>query len=549
MEAQAAEVTYGALALLPAVVAIALAIWKRQVVVALLAGVWIGATIINNYNPFMGLLDTFSKFIVSKALADAWNIGVITFCLAIGGMIGVIGKIGGTKAIADALVKRARTAKSTLMTTALMGVAIFFDDYANSMIVGNTMRPLTDKHKISREKLAYVVDSTAAPVSSTCPISTWVAMELGLIATALAGLGIKANSMMVFLQTIPYRFYSLLTIAFVFIIIWQKRDFGNMLKAEIRAKKTGEVYKKGSTPLVSEDKDLLPPEGVTGSIWYAIIPITLFMLVTVFGLWFNGHEAGRSIRESFGAADASVVLTWAAFLSSMAAIIVGLVSKKFNLEVGITSWIKGVKTMMVAVIILTLAFALKGVIDEMGLAKWLVAISQGSLSGALLPSLTFVIAFAVAFATGTSWGTDSILMPIIIPIAAAVSGATDMVTPLMISSMAAVLTGAVCGDHCSPISDTTILSSMASGSDHVDHVRTQMPYALTVAGFSVVFGYLPAGMGAPAWVSLVMAIAGLAIFVRFVGKQVNEYGEIVGEEADVLIGEEIPVVVGDEGQE
>ncbi|MCP4048041.1 MAG: Na+/H+ antiporter NhaC family protein, partial [Gammaproteobacteria bacterium] len=209
----------------------------------------------------------------------------------------------------------------------------------------------------------------------------------------------------------------------------------------------------------------------------------------------------------------------------------------------------GVKTMMVAVIILTLAFALKSVIDEMGLAKWLVTISQDSLSGALLPSLTFVIAFAVAFATGTSWGTDSILMPIIIPIAAAVSGATDMVTPLMISSMAAVLTGAVCGDHCSPISDTTILSSMASGSDHVDHVRTQMPYALTVAGFSLVFGYLPAGMGAPVWLSLAMALAGLAIFVRLVGKQVNEYGEIVGEEADVLIGEEIPVVIGKEGQE
>ncbi len=549
MEAQAAEVTYGALALLPAVVAIALAIWKRQVVVALFCGVWIGATIIHSYNPIMGLLDTFSKYIVSKALADAWNIGVITFCLAIGGMVGVIGRIGGTKAIADALVRRARTAKSTLVTTALMGLAIFFDDYANSMIVGNTMRPLTDKHKIPREKLAYIVDSTAAPVSCTCPISTWVAMELGLIAAALAGLGIEANSMMVFIETIPYRFYSILTIAFVFIIVLQKRDFGNMLKAEVRAKKTGEVYKKGHTPLVSEDKDLLPPEGVKGSVWYAAIPIGLFMLVTIFGLWFNGYEDGRSIRECFGAADASVVLTWAAFLSSMAAILIGLVTKKFSLEVGIESWIKGIKTMMVAVIILTLAFALKGVIDEMGLAKWLVALTQDSLSGALLPSLTFAIAFAVAFATGTSWGTDSILIPIIIPVAAAVSGATDMVTPLMLSSIAAVLTGAVCGDHCSPISDTTILSSMASGSDHVDHVRTQMPYALTVAGFSLVFGYLPAGMGASPWLSLVLALVGLAIFVRFVGKQVNEYGEIVGEEADVLSGEEIPVLVREEGQE
>ncbi len=531
METTTVQVTYGALALIPALVAIVLAIWKRQVVASLFAGVWIGATIINNYNPFMGLLDTCSKYIVSKALADAWNIGVITFCLAIGGMIGVMGRIGGTKAIADALVKRARDTKSTLLTTAFMGLAIFFDDYANSMIVGNTMRPLTDKHNISREKLAYIVDSTAAPVSCTCPISTWVAMELGLITAALTGLGIKANAMMVFIDTIPFRFYSLFALAFVFIIILLKRDFGKMLKAEIRAKKHGEVYAKGSKPLVSEDPDLLPPAGVKGSVWDAIIPIGLFMLVTIFGLWYNGYKPGRSIRECFGGADASVVLTWAAFLSSMAAIFLGLVKKRFNLEDGIDSWIKGTKTMVVAVIILTLAFALKGVIDEMGLAKWLVEVTQDSLSGALLPTLTFILAFGVAFATGTSWGADSILMPIIIPIAAAVSGATDMVTPLMISSMGAVLTGAVCGDHCSPISDTTILSSTASGSDHVDHVKTQMPYALTVAGFAIVFGYLPAGLGAPVWVSLILGVIGMAIFVRFVGKQIDDNGDIIDNNA------------------
>jgi Na+/H+ antiporter NhaC len=532
MEPQTAQVTYGALALVPAIVAIGLAVWKRQVVASLFAGLWIGATIIHNWNPFMGLLDSFSKYIVSKALADAWNIGVITFCLAIGGMIGVMSRIGGTKAIADALVTKAKDTKSTLLTTMFMGLAIFFDDYANSMIVGNTMRPLTDKHKISREKLAYIVDSTAAPVSCTCPISTWVAMELGLITAALAGLGIKANAMMVFLDSVPFRFYSIFAVAFVFIIILQKRDFGNMLKAEIRAKKTGQVFAEGSNPLMSEDKDLLPPEGVTGSIWHAIIPIGLFMVTTVLGLWYSGYGEGKTIRECFGDADASVVLTWAAFMSSFAAIFLGIISKKLTLEDGVESWVKGTKTMMTAVIILTLAFALKGVIDEMGLASWLVEVTKDSLSGAYLPALTFVLAFGVAFATGTSWGADAILMPIIIPIAASVSGATDMVTPLMVSSIGAVLTGAVCGDHCSPISDTTILSSMASGSDHVDHVRTQMPYALTVAGFALVFGYLPAGFGAPVWLSLILGIVGMAIFVKFVGKQVSPTGEIIGEEGN-----------------
>ncbi len=522
MESEAVTFTYGAFALVPPALAIVLAIWKRQVIIALTLGVFSGATIVNHWNPLLGILETFSKYIVAKSLADAWNVGVIVFCLAIGGLVGVMSRIGGTQAIAESIAKKARDTRSTLLATFFMGIAIFFDDYANSMIVGNTMRPITDKYHIAREKLAYIVDSTAAPISSICPISTWVAMELGLIATAFTTLGIQGNSMVAFMNTLPYRFYSLFTISFVFIVILMKRDFGPMLEAEIRARTKGEVFAKGSTPMISEDKALMPDEPGTGSVWSAIIPIFLFAFITVVGLWYNGYEPGKSIREAFGDADASVVLTWAAFLSSIVAVLIGKFTGKFNLEEGVDSWVAGVKTMLIAVIILTLAFSLKAVITEMQLAEWIVANTKDVLSGMFLPSLTFILAFCIGFATGTSWGTNAILMPIIIPLAVAISGATTEVTTLMYSSMGAVLTGAVSGDHCSPISDTTILSSTASGADHIDHVRTQMPYSMVVAAFGLVFGYIPTGFGISPWICIVAGLVGMVIFLRFIGKKVAD---------------------------
>jgi len=522
MEAEAVSFTYGALALIPPVLAIVLAIWKRQVIVSLTIGIFAGATIVNNWNPLTGLLDTFSKYIVANSLADAWNVGVVVFCLAIGGLVGVMSRTGGTRAIAESIARKAQDTRSSLVATALMGVAIFFDDYANSMIVGNTMRPITDKYNIAREKLAYIVDSTAAPISSICPISTWVAMELGLIATAFATVGIEGNSMAAFIYTIPFRFYSLFTIAFVFLVVFMRRDFGPMFRAEKRSRTTGQVYAEGSTPMISEDKDLMPDEDEKGSVWTAIVPITLFAVITVLGLWYNGHEPGKTIRQAFGDADASVVLTWAAFISSIVAILMGRISGKFKLAEGVDAWVAGLKTMMIAVIILTLAFALKSVIDEMNLAEWIIANTKDVLSGGFLPILTFVLAFFIAFATGTSWGTNAIVMPIIIPLAAAVSGASGEITILMYSAMGAVLTGAVCGDHCSPISDTTILSSTASGSDHIDHVRTQLPYSLTVAGFSIVFGYIPTGLGVSPWISIVTGIIGMALFLKVIGRKVDD---------------------------
>lgn len=514
--------TYGALALIPPALAIVLAVWTRQVIVSLVLGIWAGATIINGWNPVTGLLDTFSEYLVANSLADSWNIGIIVFCLVIGGMVGVINKLGGTKAIADAVVRRAQSSRTTMLSTALMGIVMFFDDYANSMIVGNTMRPISDRHNISREKLAYIVDSTAAPVSSMAPVSTWIAMELGLIAAGLQSVNIEANSLMVFFQSVPFRFYSLFALIFVLTLIITKKDFGPMYKAELRARKTGDVFEPGTNPMVVEDKDILPDEGVVGSVWDAAIPIIIFILVTVFGLYYNGYEEGKDIISSFGDADASVVLTWASCVGSIVAMVVGLLKKRFSLSSAVDAWVGGLRSMLIAVVILSLAFALKSVIGEMQLAEWLVEVTSGIISGKVVPLLTFFAAMIIAFATGTSWGTNSILMPLVIPVAAGVSGADGAVTPIIIASIGAVLTGAVFGDHCSPISDTTILSSTASGADHISHVRTQIPYAVTVALIAALFGFLPVGFGVPIWILLPLGAAASIAAVHFLGRRVED---------------------------
>ncbi len=513
---------YGWSALLPPVLAIVLAVWTRQVIVSLFLGIWAGATIIAGWNPIVGLLDSFTTHLVANSLADSWNIGLILFCLVVGGMVGVIGKLGGTKAIAHAVVKKAKSSRTTLLSTVLLGIIMFFDDYANTLIVGNTMRPITDEENISREKLAYIVDSTAAPVSSMAPVSTWIAMELGLIAAGLQSINVEGNSLMVFFQTVPYRFYSIFAIALVIILIITRKDYSLMYRAELRARSTGQVVEPGTNPMIVEDPDIMPDEGVAGSVWDAVIPIGLFILVTVFGLYYNGYEEGKSIIEAYGDADASVVLTWASFLGSIIAIIMGLLKKVFSLKSAMDAWVGGIKSMLVAVIILSLAFTLKSVISEMQLAEWLVAVTEGILTGQILPLIVFLVAMIIAFATGTSWGTNSILMPLVIPIAAGVSGVEGVLTPTIIASIGAVLTGAVFGDHCSPISDTTILSSMASGSDHIAHVRTQVPYAVTAALVAAIFGFIPAGFGVPSWILLPVGIAVLVVFVKIVGKRVED---------------------------
>lgn len=544
--------SFGWLSLLPALIAITLCIVTKNVIPSLLLGIFSGVFIINGYNPITALVDTASKYVVGKGVADSWNAGLLVFCLIIGGMVGVMNKSGGLQAVALQIAKKAKSKVSAQVATTSLGILVFIDDYASCLITGNTMRPITDAQRISREKLSFIVDATAAAISSVIPVSTWIAMELGLIQEGLADVGIKANAIVVFMQSVPYRFYIIFLVVFMFASFFMKRDYGSMLKAEIRARKTGEVYAKDSHPMYQEDKNILPDEGVKGNIFDFILPILTFIIVTVVGLRYNGGAALISeetkvissgffkmitevngeqtiytFRDILGNADSSVVLTWASFVASIEIILQVIIEKRMSFTKAIDAWINGVRSMILAVIILALALTLKSVIDEMGTAEFIVELTRPILNGAWIPLVVFLIACILAFATGTSWGTMAILMPIAIPLAAAASNANGVLTSSIIATIGSVLGGAIYGDHCSPISDTTILASTASGSDHIAHVTTQLPYASTVALAGGLFGYLPFAIGIPVIFSIILGTAGIIIFLYLFARKLDDDGNIV----------------------
>jgi Na+/H+ antiporter NhaC len=518
---EAEAVNFGIISLLPPLLAIVLAFVTKQVILSLFLGIFVGATMMNGWNPFFGFLRTLDQYILGSA-ADSWNAGILIFTLSIGGMIGVMGRMGGTQAVAEALAKKAKNAKSAQLVTMLLGVLVFFDDYANTLIVGPTMRPLTDKMNVSREKLSYIVDSTAAPVAGLALISTWIGYEIGLIKDAYEAIGMDVNAYWLFIQTIPYRFYCILALVMVFLIAYMKRDFGPMYKAELRARKEGKTLADGAKPMASEElTNVKLPENVPLKVSNAVVPILVLIVVAFIGMWYNGGGLDlpknfEGVREAFGNADASVVLIWAAITGGLMAIIMAVAQKILTLVEAFDAWVDGAKSLVITAIILTLAWSLGSVTGDVGTADYLVGVVTESLPAGLLPLLVFLISCVVAFATGTSWGTMAIVVPLAVPLANAYTA------ELILPTIGAVLTGAVFGDHCSPISDTTIMSSMASASDHMDHVKTQIPYAVTTAVVAAVVGFIPAGMGMNPIISLVGGAVALWAIVKFVGKSVEE---------------------------
>ncbi|MEJ2544511.1 MAG: Na+/H+ antiporter NhaC family protein [Calditrichaceae bacterium] len=530
----------GWLSILPALFAIALALITRQVLIALFAGVWLGATFIFGYNPFTGFLYTLSDYI-SNALADPDRTSILIFTLALGGMVGVISKSGGTKGIVESISRFASNARRGQIATWLMGVIIFFDDYANTLIVGNTMRPLTDKLKISREKLSYLVDSTAAPVANIAIISTWIGYELSLIDESFTAIKLDQNAYITFFRTIPVNFYPIFALIFGLAVAYFGRDLFSMYKAEQRAADNKGLMRENAVPLSDMDSDELTAKEDAPLRWYnALIPVSLVIITTLAGLWFTGLQ-GTTLPESelqsmglihyvstiIGNSNSFAVLMWAAFIGGFAAILLALFQKILTLNESIMAWVAGVKAMIMAALILTMAWAIGTICTDIQTANYVISITENLLSPHWLPTLSFIIAGLIAFATGTSWGTMAILAPLVIPLAyqlpamdTAISSSTA--TGIFLSSIASILAGATFGDHCSPISDTTIMSSMASGADHIDHVRTQLPYALMVAGLSILFGYLPVGYGIPGWFMLLIGAIIIILFVRFAGKKVGK---------------------------
>ncbi|MBM7624133.1 Na+/H+ antiporter NhaC family protein [Sporohalobacter salinus] len=520
---------YGILSILPPLLAIILAWWSREVLISLFIGILVGATILANFNPLIGFMRTVDTYLVNS-LTDSWNVAILLFLLTLAGMVGIISRSGATQAVADYLAKKAKTARKAQIATWFMGLLIFFDDYANTLIVGNTMRSITDKLKISREKLAYIVDCTAAPVTSMALISTWVGYEMGLIQDAFTKLGIEQNIYSTFLQTVPYRFYSVFALFLVLIIASSGKDYGPMYDAETRARKEGKLLRDGATPMASEELTEMESPDENALNWYdAFIPIISVIIITLVGLWYNGGgPEGATIREAFGNADSSVVLLWASFGGTIVAALLSLLKRALSIEEIMEAWVNGAKSLAIASAILILAWSLGGVIDKLGTANYIVNLTKGVVPPFLVPTMMFVLPCIVAFATGTSWGANAIIMPLAIPMAVKLGAP---LTP----TIGAVLTGCVFGDHCSPISDTTIMSSTSSAADHIDHVKTQIPYAITAGVIAVVFGFLPAGFGASAIYLIPLGLIALYLTVNFLGKEVPE-----SKEAVEIKGKEVP---------
>jgi Na+/H+ antiporter NhaC len=511
--------------IIPPLMAIGMALITKRVIPALFTGIWFGAMTAIGFSVsgiFYGALDTFQIYVLQQ-ITDEGHAAVILFSCMIGGLVGIISKNGGMQGVVNIISKWASTPQKGQTSTAVLGLAIFFDDYANSLVVGNTMRSVTDRLRISREKLAYLVDSTAAPVACLALVTTWIGYEVGLIGDAIAKVeGLEGSAYAFFLGSIPFSFYPILAIAFVFMVSLTRRDFGPMLKAEMRARSTGKLVRDGANidEAAISGEETAPKEGIPIRAVNAIVPIIVLVGGVLVGLWATGE--GETIQEIINSSDSYKALMWASMISVLVAAIMTSAQRVLGLGEIVEAWYGGLKSMLFAMIILVLAWSLSAITETLHTAPYLVSILGDTLNPGLVPVVVFLLAAATAFATGSSWGTMGILLPLVIPLVWAVMTVNGMGDTsfyyILYSTISCILAGAVWGDHCSPISDTTILSSMASGCDHIDHVNTQLPYALFVGVVAIVVGIIPSGFGFPWWISMPVGLAILFVGLRMFGR-------------------------------
>lgn len=519
------------LSILPPLIAIIVALLVKEVISSLFLGVLSGTFIMTLYagqSPACalggGLLRTVDTYVVG-ALFDYEHIQIIVFTLLIGGMVRLITANGGMHGVVNWLSRRAKNARSGQLMTFIMDLCVFFDDYSNTLVVGNTMRPIADKLKISREKLSYIVDSTSAPVVAIAFVTTWIGAELSYIQDGLNVIGLETSAYSVFIHSLAYSFYPIFTLGFVLMIIFSCRDFGPMLKAERKAR-----------TISQNTSETIDNESGNAHLTDALIPLLVLIFGTITGLFATGYNTGiwndaslnfmSKISTVIGNANSYQALLWSSLLSLLTAIVMTLWRGNLKFPKIMEEMIEGIKTMFNAVLILTMAWSISLITKDMHTAEFVSQLLlQWSLSPVLVPVITFLLAALIGFSTGTSWGTMAILYPLILPASWMLcinDGMTVTATmPLFYNVVASVLAGAVMGDHCSPISDTTIMSSLASGCDHLQHVGTQMPYALTVGCVAVLTGVLPTSLGLPSWAAFLLGLAILAVIVRFIGKKVE----------------------------
>jgi Na+/H+ antiporter NhaC len=499
---------FGILSLVPPLLAIVLAIITRRAMISLFLGIWAGGII---YTSSVGIAQTFT-WIVASIGESTFNAKIIVFTLLLGAGIALIWRLGGALAVAQFATRRIDSHRRIGLTAWLLGIIWSFDDYANNAIVGSATKDIADEMRMSREKLAYILDSTAAPVA-TLGISSWVAFEIGLIAQQYNELGIAEetpSAATTFIQSIPFNIYSPLAVAMVGIIVLTQRDFGEMLTAESRAQRTGNVTREEAQPLQSIKEDLGSPVIDDAPLRMFLAPILALVTVVIGGATMMGYAPGRTPVEIINNTNVATALVWGSFAMVATAAILALTHDLMTLEETMETVIDGFGTMLNALSIIVLAWSLGSVATALGTGAYVTAYAEGVVSPSFLPIIIFLISCFVSFAIGTSWGTMSIMTPIVIPLAWNIGGESSKFVAILVGAM---FSGAIFGDNCSPISDTTILASTFAGSDHIDHVRTQMYYAVTVflvaASIYLIYGFTNI-------TPLLLFPAGLAVLIGLV---------------------------------
>jgi Na+/H+ antiporter NhaC len=524
---------YGWWSLVPPAVAIILAIVSRRVVLSLLAGITVGTVILKDWsadwNP-ISVIEELTEAHLWPSLANEDHLRVFAFTSLMGAMIGVIQRCGGMNGVVNSLAPLARSRRGGQILTWLLGLIIFIDDYANTLLLGHTMRPLADRLRISREKLAYLVDSTAAPVSGLALISTWVAGEIGYIEEGFKSLDLGSAAVVdgfgVFVATIPYRFYVLFALLLVPLVGLLGRDFGPMLQAERQATRS---HAGRST------KEAAPQQHAHHRWYNAVLPVLVTIIVTVWLLVVTGSREAeiplsgslswQTLVNVFGSGDSYLSLVYGSLAGLFSAALLAWTQRILTGAEIREAAFEGARLVIPALTILWLAWALSGLTgsDHLGTGEYLGSLLERAIDVRWMPTMVFILSSLVAFSTGTSWGTMGILMPIVVgatyQMLGTQTGSADPEHVLMVASIGSVLAGAIFGDHCSPISDTTVLSSQASGCDHVSHVWTQIPYALLAATVSVVLGTIPVGFGLPVWPLLGIGSVLLVVALLVVGRR------------------------------
>ena len=501
---------YGSpLTLLPPLLTIGLAIITRRVRLSLSIGLGFGTLLATQLDPLAALTLVAGLFFHVALATD--NILITTFSLLVAGMVAVIEHNGGTIALVRKAERAVRGPRSAMVSSWLAGLFVFFDDYANCLMVGTTFRPLYDRHKLSHAKLAYIVDSTAAPVASFAVISTWIGYELGLLADALDGVPLAGGLLVFFISTLPFRFYSIYSLAFVGAVALSGRDFGPMARLERKTR---------AAPLAFEQRDTSEP---AQSAWLAAGPILSLLLATLACLYLDGRSsagasssANPTLLSIVGAANAYRSMALGAGFAFVVSVGLSLSSRTLTLPGVLRASWRGMQRILGALVILYLAWGLGEALETIGTAHALTNLLTNNVSTWSLPALTFLVAAVVSFATGSSFSTMAILIPLVVPLAVSLAGETA--GPPVLATVGAVLAGACFGDHISPISDTTILSATASGVEVITHVRTQLPYALTVGAISLCLGYLPAGFGVSPLILLPLGVGLGAVLVWVLGR-------------------------------